>query len=304
MTLIRRNLRMAAAAVLSCMSVLAVMSVGPAGSCGAGEAGPCEARLAQLAEPTARPTGIIGAKDHRVQVASDQYPWSAIGRINVPLGRNRIACTGTLTGPRQVVTAAHCLFNSMVNQWAKPGSVHFVLGQSGGEKFLSHSAVDSFVTSPDFKFKLEDRPRYDQIAADMIKNDWAILTLHDTLNAKPIPILPFHGVDPPALGSGAEIALAGYGIDHAYVLSVHRGCSARIDSSDSGTIVHTCDSAHGESGGPILLLRDGDASLIGIHSVSIQQFESQVGYRALAGKGAAASQFAKAAAAAAGSKEP
>jgi protease YdgD len=102
--------------------------------------------------------------------------------------------------------------------------------------------------------------------------------------------------------------LAGYGIDHAYVLSVHRGCSARVDSSDAATITHMCDSAHGESGGPILLLREGGATLIGIHSAAVQRFEPHVGYQALAGKGPAASQFAPAAAAAAaaaaGSKEP
>ena len=62
----------------------------------------------------------------------------------------------------------------------------------------------------------------------------------------------------PSTGKSGEIALAGYAADHQYVLSVHKGCDARIDAPEPGVITHMCDSAPGESGAPILLLRDGD----------------------------------------------
>ena len=56
-----------------------------------------------------------------------------------------------------------------------------------------------------------------------------------------------------------------------------------------------CDSAPGESGGPILLLRDADTALIGIRSSNVQRFQPNVGYQAVIGRGVSASEFAKAA---------
>jgi hypothetical protein len=139
--------------------------------------------LAQLAPPSGHPTGILGVQDHRVQLSPETWPWSSIGRINVVGISSRGWCTGTLIAPRRVLTAAHCLFNTRTNDWVKPGSLHFVVGQAK-DRFLGHSPVESFSTSPEFKFKLEDRPRYDFIAHNMIRHDWAIVTLQEAL---PLP---------------------------------------------------------------------------------------------------------------------
>jgi protease YdgD len=233
-------------------------------------------------------TGIFGEKDQRIQITSDRWPWSAIGRINVLAGTGRQLCTGSVIGPRQVLTAAQCLFDAGINNWVKAGSVHFVLGQTG-DKYVGHSVVESFLKSPEFAYRLEDRPRWDMIDPKMIRHNWAILNMRDELPVKPIPLRAINNNSelPPEIDG--EIALAGYASDREYVISLHKGCVAKVDVDSPGVITHKCDTI-GESGAPILLLKNNEASIIGIHSSIVYDFQPQLGYSPLFAQGVSISE--------------
>ena len=87
-----------------------------------------------------RPTGLLTDRDRRMPQEPDAWPWTAIGRVNVLLGRSsRGFCTGVLVAPDKVMTAGHCLYDQAAKRWVRPEAVHFLAGAARG-RFGAHSA--------------------------------------------------------------------------------------------------------------------------------------------------------------------
>jgi protease YdgD len=222
-----------------------------------------------LATPRPSEPKALVNPSNRLPMPPREWPWSAIGRVNV---RNQGFCTGTLVAPRIVITAAHCLLVARTNSWVKPDDVHFVAGLIPPAGYMGHSIAGSFLASPDFKCTLEDCPLSywagaprREIPAHMIKTDWAIITLKDELSVRPIPIEAIHDADFSNTGD-AQIVLPGFGMDRPFLLAAHKGCSAKIDAPElgPGSLTHGCETFLGGSGSPVLLMRNGRVSLIGI----------------------------------------
>lgn len=65
---------------------------------------------------------VIGFDGRTRVFSTTTYPWRTMGRI-------AIGCTGTLIGPRHVLTAGHCVYNTSNNQWYS--SLNFTPAQNG-----------------------------------------------------------------------------------------------------------------------------------------------------------------------------
>lgn len=187
--------------------------------------------------------GLKGADD-RMMVEAGQYPWSAMGRLNNGLGGH---CSGVLVGPRLLATAAHCLLNQRTRAIIPVGSLTFVAGYDRGQ-YLKASKVARLHPSPGWKYGGQSART----------DDWALLELQEPLGEE----VGWIGLgDDPA--PGQTVTAAGYGKDKAHVPTAHVGC--HVLERRGALLLNDCDAVQGDSGGPVLVWRDGRFRLAGLN---------------------------------------
>jgi protease YdgD len=218
--------------------------------------GRCVARgrgLSRLCGVVACWLAAFSAVAHSQEAGLDPTTWplSSIGRVNVILGTaRRSQCTGTLVGPRHVITAAHCLFDKLRDTWVHPTSVHFVAGYARGT-YTAHGRAISYLTGAGSAL-----PHPPPAAASQ---DWAVIDLAETMDLKPVRIS-----GEVVSSAGAPVVRAGYRGDRAHVLTIQPDCFAEPSSPPPIKLLRTCGAVAGESGSALIHHERGEPRIIGI----------------------------------------
>jgi len=246
-------------------------------------------------EPADREAEVIPPDDRRLVTDTLAVPNRWICSIDVIRAGNKLnRGTGVLIGPRQVLTAAHVLYEP---DGTGPQSVHVAPGRNGRTatagvfepvgriKATAYSVPGEFLTGR----AVRTNTRY----------DFALITLEKDASALPVKAQggaplgywgsPANGAKTvlraldPAFLTGKPVYVCGYpgdwcGRTH---LDPRIGCSADDQATAQlvhyglatfpvpmpGVLLHTADTFEGQSGAPVWMqFNDGSRFLVGIHT--------------------------------------
>jgi len=170
-----------------------------------------------------------------------------------PIFRNKFTgeiyhftCSGAVISPTAVITAKHCLADSIAA--ADPALV-----------LVDYRINTAFAT---YAYSRGDFPEIKSLESH---DDIAILKLGEDVGAiRPISFLSSESVE-----AGDYVTIFGYGIDENLEIGQLKAGELKVDAVDN-TYIHTTDSGAnqgvcgGDSGGPLITQKNGESFIVGI----------------------------------------
>ncbi|MDF2141435.1 trypsin-like peptidase domain-containing protein [Paenirhodobacter sp. CAU 1674] len=185
--------------------------------------------------------------------------WEAVGRLE--LGKGSF-CTGTLIAPDQVLTAAHCLFDSTTGAMIPTDQIEFRAGWRNG-RAVAYRGVRRAMVPPAYQYQGADK-----IAR--VARDLALIELDQPIR---LPQLrPFTLDTAPVIGE--TVGVVSYAHDRAEAPSLQDVCQVLERAAD--VVMMNCAADFGSSGAPVFAMRDGEPHIVSVISAKAARADEPV----------------------------
>src|SRR5262245_23001578 len=209
---------------------------------------------------------IIGPVDSRVQeIRTTQFPWNTLVHLCRDFGSGGCSgCTGTLIGPRHIITAAHCLWS--LQRGAAPRRIFAIPGRRDRDT-MPYGAV----AAREYWI-----PRGFRDGPNRTSWDWGFIVLERRVPEaldRFMRLRPLSDEQLRRLINHGRITIVGYPSDRP-VGTLWRDTHALVRAG-ARRFLHTVDTCPGHSGSPILSRISGEPMIVGVHTAGILDAEGR-----------------------------